>query len=132
MLLTELFLNEATLDLSHASAEKFGDIGYEFTIPVNGGGHLQIGATVILGRTVIITDIIPVDVTQHDDAFDDDPNVKRIYGSGVNLGTKEVKHLLRYVLDRIRQDYPNIKMIGGERVTGARGPKADRLVTMAI
>lgn len=119
-------LNEAAVDFAAVTSHHEDNI-YAFTFPVVDGGWIQVDAAVYLSKVISIKNIATFG--EHSDNFE--PR-RKTYKIGTRIGTTETRRMLRFVVDTIRQDYPNVNKIAGDRLTGARADVADSMTSMAI
>ncbi|CAM6053374.1 unnamed protein product [Sphagnum tenellum] len=118
---------EAMVDFTAATTYRDHN-EFAFTLPIGSGGWIQIDARVHLARVIYIRNIQTF-ADDHPDQFK--PN-RESYRSGVRLGNGETRRMLRFVVDRIRQDFPHVDKIVGDRLTGARANSDFSMTDMAI
>jgi hypothetical protein len=116
MKLSEIITEAASLVFDQAKVVRHEN-SFNFKLPIEGGGCIIIDAKVILSRRILVSNIWTQGVIDRDDTFK--PSYQS-HAIGVRLGTTMIKKLLHFVVDRIKQDYPNVDMIMGDRLTGAR------------
>ena len=107
--------------------EDFVD-GYRFAIPVGHESELRVLVWAD-DTTLKVEDIYVEGPEDHPDSFsttNQDDNYGGSYSTGVRLGTKEMRRVLLYVLNTVRQDHPNVRSVQADRVTGARYASGNR------
>ena len=115
-------LHEAIADLTSVDVRpaKLGDDhSYLFTIPLDHNAVLLVVATV-KGDVLEITDINTEGYEEHPDRFETTNQSWDAYSVGVRLGGGQMRRILRYVVQHVRQEHPNIRRVQAERRTGAR------------
>jgi hypothetical protein len=110
-------LFEDVVDFDRAVVQHEGR-DYYMLLPLNQGGKIMIDATVVL-NTLIVRDIRSLgDNPESSHTLSKSGNRRRTF----KIGPAEVRKMLEFVVDRVRQDFPKIDNIKGNRVTGARAP----------
>jgi hypothetical protein len=122
----EILSESQVVDLSSASVSvrQAGDaVRYVFTFPLQHSTNLSIVARVLDdddGELIQIDNIEMVGGEGNPDSFETSNKDWSWYKHGIRLGTSQTRRVLRYVMNRIRQDHPNVRRVAGTRTTGAR------------
>jgi hypothetical protein len=119
-------MTEAAIDFTAATVDlEANTFGFKF--PISGGGWIMVDAAVYLGRTIYIQNIVTFG--EHSDNFKPNSSSHKL---GTKIGTGETRRMLRFVVKRIKQDYPSVDKIVGDRMSGARADAVFSMTDMPI
>ena len=109
------------------------DTEFEFSIPLDHGATLRILA-LVADDLLKIDNIWLVGSANHPDTFatTNQDGYDGRYKSGVRLGTKEMRRIMRYVLDTVREEHPEVRRVVAKRITGARHASGHEHLSLAL
>lgn len=107
------------------------DREYRFDFECRPMGSIYVCAEVD-NKTLTITDVSLTGINDHPNHYDtNSPHYKGHYANGLKIGIREIRRLLKRIVDTVREDY-TITAISGMRVTGARTHSGDHEIVQKL